>query len=164
MKGKIIMTNYVTQNVCGPVVGSLVGSDKGDLSNRAKCAGAQLKNNIATLAQDTVVIGGAAGGIALAAKNKKFANIIANGVRKVANFFKPLGKQIKKTTMSIPFKRALVKFKNLPGASKIAIGGIATLGMAALSFIGCKHIYKMGQIDQKYTDKAKLEQHNKDIL
>ena len=35
--------------------------------------------------------------------------------------------------------------------------------MAALSFIGCKHIYKSGQIDQKYTDKAKIEKHQKQI-
>lgn len=37
------MTNYITQAACGPVIGSIVSSDKGDIANRTKCAGAQLK-------------------------------------------------------------------------------------------------------------------------
>ena len=43
------MTSFSTQYLVGPVIGSMVGSDKGDFSNRAKCAGAQLVNNVKTV-------------------------------------------------------------------------------------------------------------------
>ena len=36
--------------------------------------------------------------------------------------------------------------------------------IATLGYLTKRNIYKAGQIDQKYTDKAKLEAHNKDII
>lgn len=42
------MTSFSTQAIAGPVIGTMVSNDKGDLSNRAKCAGTQLKNNATT--------------------------------------------------------------------------------------------------------------------
>ena len=45
------------------------------------------------------------------------------------------------------------------------VGIVLGLPVLALgSFIGGIHIYKMGQIDQKYTDKAKLKEHQNDVL
>ena len=57
------MTSFSTQAIAGPVIGTMVSNDKGDLSNRAKCAGAQLKNNATTAAQAVLLTGacGAAG-------------------------------------------------------------------------------------------------------
>ena len=55
------MTSFSTQAVCGPVIGSLVAKDKGDASNRTKCAGAQLVNNAKTMAQTALVGGGVYG-------------------------------------------------------------------------------------------------------
>lgn len=36
--------------------------------------------------------------------------------------------------------------------------------MVISSFISGRHLYKMGQIDQKYSDQAKLKEHQNNIL
>lgn len=36
--------------------------------------------------------------------------------------------------------------------------------LAISSYISGRHLYKMGQIDQKYTDQAKLKEHQQDVL
>jgi len=148
------MTNFSTQLVAGPVIGSMV-SGKGDVSNRTKCAGAQLKNNAATLLQFASVTGAGAGTVALA-RSYKF-----RGVAKP--FVKVFDKIISKFPKEGSMARIAEKLTHLPGWAKTA-ALVAIPVLAAVGYIRDKHIYKMGQIDQKYTDKAEIESKQKEYL
>lgn len=55
------------------------------------------------------------------------------------------------------------KIKNMPTRYK-AIALVVAAGLGALSYIGQKHLYQAGQIDQKYTDKAKLKAKTNEAL
>lgn len=141
------MTSFTTQAIAGPVISSMVTSDKGDFSNRTKCAGAQLKNNLTT-GLTSVAVGVTAGtGIRYAAKSPRRLVKIAQAFDKIAKKILPKNANLKK----------------LNNRSKVALA-IGLPLMAISSFISGRHLYKMGQIDQKYTDKAKVEKHQKDIL
>ena len=146
------MTNYGTQCVLGPVISPAFSKDKGDFSNRMQCAGAQLANNAKTLLADTVVIGGALGGIACASKNKGVAKGLAKITHSVANFIKSRGGF-----------GAASKLKRLPLSIKAGLP-IMAVAMPLLGYITHKALYKMGQIDQKYSDKAKIYLHQKQII
>ena len=51
----------------------------------------------------------------------------------------------------------------MPGkATAFAI--IALPAVLAVDYIRSKHVYKMGQIDQQYTDQAKIEENTKKIF
>jgi hypothetical protein len=54
------------------------------------------------------------------------------------------------------FKNLLTKLAKTSGRQK-ALGAFALLALATLNYITNKHCYQAGQIDQKYTDRAKLE-------
>lgn len=137
----------MTQSLGGPVIGSMVGTDKGDISNRTKCAGAQLKNNLTTAVASTAVGIAGGAGILYATKSPRRLVKIAQFFDKVASKILPKG----------------VNLKNISKKSKVAMA-IGLPLIAVTSFISGRHLYKMGQIDQKYTDKARLEEHQKDIL
>lgn len=141
------MTSFTTQAIGGPVISSMVTSDKGDFSNRTKCAGAQLKNSL-TAGLTSVAVGVAAGtGIRYAAKNPRRLVKIAQAFDKIAKKILPKD----------------VNLKKIGNKSKVAMA-IGLPLMAISSFISSRYLYKMGQIDQKYTDKAKVEKHQKDVL
>lgn len=154
------MTNYASQMVVGPGLSPFVSKDKGDFSNRANCAGAQFANNLKTLAQDVVVLGGALGGIKLASKSDKFAKPFAKITDGFAKLNQTLVKKLYKTNVTPTWIR---KLKGLSPKTK-AMGAIAALAISAVSYISCKHLYKMGQIDQKYSDKAAIEKHQNSVL
>ena len=158
MKGRFDMTDFAMQQLAGPVISSLVSKDKGDLSNRLSCAGEQLKNNVKTLAADTVVVGGTAAGIA-ATKNKGIAKFLAKPLEFVGNQLSKLTKTKVPTVLS----KIGNKIKNMPTRYK-AIALVVAAGLGALSYIGQKHLYQAGQIDQKYTDKAKLNAKTNEAL
>lgn len=159
------MSGYVSNYMLGAPISSVVSKDKGDFSNRMNCAGAQIKNNVSTLAQDVVVIGGAAAGTAVATKNAKLTTKIAKGFDKIVkrlahgcNRFK-----FSKNVTNINTGWVRKNLARLSPKAKVAIA-FALPALAAVGFITQKHIYKMGQIDQKYTDKAALEKHQKEII
>ncbi len=111
------MTSFMAQSIGGPVIGSMVGTDKGDFSNRTKCAGPRR-------------------------------------LVKIAQTFDKVAKKI------LPKN---VNLKNISKKSKIAmVIGLPLLAIS--SYISGRHLYKMGQIDQKYTDQAKLKEHQQDVL
>lgn len=149
------MTNYLTQQVTGPVISPFISKDKGDFSNRANCAGAQLKNYAQTLVQDVVVLGGIGAAGREALKGGKFSRAMLKITDTSLNIAKKIAKKIGLNSGSgsgsLP-----AKFKVL--APIVAVGGLA------LSYVTGKYIYKMGQIDQKYTDKATLEKNQKHAL
>lgn len=133
---------------------SLVEPGKGDISNRVNCAGAQLVNNLKTAAEEVVIIGGTIAGARAAVKSNTFVKVmnnIFNSTKKVL-----LGKNSSKASAIIV--ELLNKLKNLPAANKKALFMTLVLGELGLSFVGMKRSFKSGQIDQKYTDKAKLKQ------
>ncbi len=143
------MTAFITQATFGPVIGSMVSGDKGNFSNRTKCAGSQLVNNLSTTAQGAAVFGG--GYLATKA--------IAKSPKAMSTVVKVFDKVVSKLPQS-----KVAKLLNLPGRTKL-LAFAALPAILLLNYIAGKHIYKMGQIDQKYTDKAKLEQNvNKNIL
>lgn len=143
------MTSYLTNAVAGPVIGSMVSKDKGDFSNRTRCAGRQLANNASTMAQVAVVGGGAFAAGKLITKSAKAT---AAGV-------KVFDKLISVLPKNANFVQKLMK---LPGAAKVA-ALVALPALLLVGYIRDKHIYKMGQIDQNYTDKAKIEAETKKI-
>ena len=55
------------------------------------------------------------------------------------------------------------KLSRVPMKSKI-VYPIVLAASALVGYITHKHIYKAGQIDQKYTDKAKLEKSTKEAI
>ena len=191
------MTDYNTQVSLGTTISSLTSKDKGDFSNRVECAGAQIKNNLKTLAADTVVIGGVVAGTQAARKSGTFAKImskpidwIAQGLSKLKSSkyvrdekaFAKATKGMKKETIEAlklknmttiikngkaikvgkmvdtptVFTRAANFLKNMKTSHK-AIAVVGAIGSAILARIAQKHFYQAGQIDQKYTDKAKLK-------
>lgn len=145
------MTSFSTQAVCGPVIGSLVAKDKGDASNRTKCAGAQLVNNVKTMGQAALVGGGVYGAARTFTKhpNSKVVQTGAKIFDKIIN--------VTKLPKSNKFIDKLLK---MPGKAK-AFVLIALPALLAVDYIRSKHLYKMGQIDQKYTDQAKIEENTK---
>lgn len=145
------MTSFLTQAVCGPVIGSLVAKDKGDASNRTKCAGAQLVNNAKTMGQTALVGGGvyAAARTFVKHPNTKIVKAGANTFNKIIDMIK--------LPKSSKFVQKLLK---MPGWGK-ALTLVALPAMMLVNYIGAKHLYQMGQIDQKYTDQAKIEENTK---
>ena len=71
------MTDYSVQSMAGTGITPLFSSEKGDMSNRLNCAGAQIKNNIKALAEDTVVIGGTVAAGYAAKKIPGLAKVLA---------------------------------------------------------------------------------------
>jgi hypothetical protein len=155
------MTSYVKQAMLGPVMSPMVSKDKGDVSNRINCAGSQLANYTKTLAEDAVVIGGVAVGAKAIKKGGKFAMAmekVTNAITKACE--KTFGNKFilhgKNGNVKIRTNPSWIrKLKAMP-ASKKGIGLLVGLGALAVSYIGSKHLYRMGQIDQKYSDKATL--------
>lgn len=168
------MTSYTMQAFAGPVISSVVSKDKGSMGNRMDCAGSQIKNNISTGVQSALVTGAAVGTIKASGKMPKALNKVAKffdeAVKKFAEknymytekFVKnPVGRVNGKFTsaggkMVKEFSPTIQKLLKASSKTKFGIG-VAAIALPILTFIGAKGVYKMGQIDQKYTDKAQLQ-------
>jgi len=229
------MTNFATHALLGSPTASLVGKDKGDVSNRAKCAGAQAVNNAKTLAADTVVIGGSVATVRAMKKGKlqRVQDVLAKLVDKITSKLpkdslvtqaqktakkaekidiKPKAESVAKLDQKLAESRANLKHakgidnktkatfaqkigaKTEAFAQKIAgkskafgqkmrgllgdlgrdISKMPKWGKAAVlitaiaaplvTYINKKCSFKSGQIDQKYTDKAKIEKQTSDLV
>ena len=145
------MADYSTMAI-SPVIGTMVSNDKGDFSNRVKCAGEQAWNNLKHNGANTALILGGA------VATKKILQS-PNATAKVVKLFDKGAKVVAKFAPKISEK--LLK---MPGKFKV-LGLIAAPIAAAVTYIASKALYNMGQIDQKYTDKAKIEEAtNKNLL
>lgn len=128
------------------IIGSIAAPNKGDFSNRMQCAGAQMKESLKTgLAAGAVGIGGAAV-VKHVAKNPRRMVKVAQLFDKVVEKFLPHA-----------------NLKKIGKKSKVAMAIGVPLAVLTLAISG-NHCFRAGQIDQKYTDKAKIEEHQKDIL
>lgn len=154
------MTSYIQQNILGASLSSMLSKDKGDISNKMSCATKQGVNNLKFSGGAVLTLGTTGGLMYLAAKKpneigKPFA-MLTDGVTKLCD------KLFKKVKFENGDK-LIGKLKSLSPKAK-ALGAIAAIGLPAFAYIRNKWIYKMGQIDQHYTDKAKLEKHSNAIL
>ena len=127
----------------------MVDPSKGSLTNRAECAKEHFKNNLSTNLQ--LGLAGAAGGLAIA-KKPKFLVKIATKIGEVAS--KLVGKLGAKG-MAAKIMKNPTKFGKY--------GMIAAAALWVLNKIE-KHAFKAGQIDQKYTDAAAIEQQTKNVV
>lgn len=80
-----------------------------------------------------------------ALKGTKIGKYVADGINKATPFIKTWA-----TKAKIFAQKSVSMFNKLPKGGKIALTG--TLAMIVMN-----GIYKSGQIDQKYTDRAKME-------
>lgn len=181
------MTNFAVQSMVGPVIGSLASKDKGSAGNRADCAGQHIKNNVVTMAQGGLAGAAALGGGYVVAHNAKATDILAKGTDKALDLFQKTVKRFSKSkptaiptkfanqgknikvitgafsdtacTLSSKVNQMFAKLNIQPDTAKKlkALAPIALVATALTSYISNKHNYKMGQIDQKYTDKAQVQ-------
>ena len=124
-------------------------SNKGDFSNRMECSRELIKNNAKTTVGLAGAVAATSGTAYALTKNDKLVKAIATPIK---NFGKWLTKEI---PMSNKLVRELKALGKNPKA--VAMGAVIAGGAAVINAILTKSVYRAGQIDQKYTDKAKLE-------
>jgi len=128
---------------------ALLDRTKGSMTNRYECSKEHLKNNLSTTAKVAGAYTLAGAGAYVAIKQPKMYLKVA---KKVGDL---LGKS---------------KFitKKLPDVLKRGKIGLAvaagTAFLVTLGNIIQNHAYKSGQIDQKYTDAAKIESQTKNVV
>ena len=136
-------------------------SNKGSFGNRMQCAGEQYVNMKKGLVKDelTLAAGGAATIAATAgvAKSKSAQNILTKGFESIKNtkFGKVCADLASEATPYV--KKGVDWVKNLPKPAKAVLAAGTAITALFLSNNDYKTGIKAGQIDQKYTDKAKLE-------
>lgn len=168
------MTSYGMQVLAGPVITSIASKEKGSMGNRMDCAGAQIKNNVSTAVQGALVTGAAAGTYAGVTRMPKTLTGFGNKVNSlIETIARKNDMYVTKWIKNPPARRngrfvatgyrkvkefapSVQKLLKLPAKAKLA-WAVTLAALPVLSFIGAKGIYKMGQIDQKYTDKAQLQ-------
>ncbi len=130
-------------------VGAMVDPTKGSLTNRSQCAKEHFKNN---LALDAKMALAGAGGAYVALKKPSVAVNLAKVVGEFgAKIVKSLGgKNLAKNILKNP--------------SKYGAYGLAAAGALWVLNTISKHVYKAGQIDQKYTDAAAIESQTKNVI
>ena len=130
-------------------VGAMIDPTKGSFTNRSECAKEHFKNN---LALNTKMALAGAGGAYVAIKKPSFAvkvaKLVGEGAASIIS--KIGGKGVAQKIMKNP-----TKF----GAYGLVVAG----ALWALNTIS-KHVYKAGQIDQKYTDTAAIESQTKKVV
>lgn len=174
-------------NVSLPVVRTvapLVSKDKGSIGNRLDCAGQQLKNDVVTLAETGATVGGAALATTGIAKSNKVASFFGkvydrctklcgmvfgkrakNIANKLNNKLYSISDKLLNSldkTVSVATKGVSGFLKNRISAFQIVnkikgFGIVSAITLPLLAYIQHKGSYKAGQIDQKYTDRAKTQ-------
>lgn len=156
------MSDFLLYSVAGAHRYPLVARDKGDITNRMKCSYEQGKNKTIYAAKAATIGAGAAA----AGYGVLKSPAITSGLASVTTKLLKLGGKALKSLVGPKNKlytQAAKFFKKLPTKAK-AVGLIALPAFMAISYLGNKMIYKAGQIDQKYTDKALMEQKLKDAM
>ena len=163
-----------------PAITSMFDSSKGSFSNRAHCtadrAGNTLSGTLEIGALGAATYGGykaiskvsASNASALTALSEKVTKLLRNGAALYKKTEKWINADFKNATGITKFAgkalskiadvtaTVLKKTAGLSGKQK-ALAALALVATAAFLHIERKHAYKEGQIDQKYTDKAKIE-------
>ena len=127
-------------------IGVAFDKSKGSMGNRVDCAKEHYGNNLtAGLKIDAVILAGA--GVTYAAnKNSAVRAVFSSIERPIKALFTPEKYAIAKESL-----KPVVEFaKSAPTSVKLAVGALTAL-------ITCKAIFRQGQIDQKYTDRAQAQ-------
>lgn len=132
--------------VAGTAVRSLFDSDKGSAENRKECAIEHLKNDAGFFAK-AGLLGGAAYVIS---KHKSFFKPLVTDLGKVA------GKLVQKGSKLVPALGKVAQ-KILKNPTKAGVGALIGGGVIYITNELFKNVFKSGQIDQKYNDKAQAE-------
>lgn len=128
---------------------AMFDSSKGSMTNRYQCAKEHFKNNLSATVSGAAIGAAGAAGVIVAKKQPKIYLKVADKLGKL------LGKSDKIA-------------KHIPDALKRGKVGLAVAG--AIALVGAtlhaitSYSYKSGQIDQKYTDAAKLESQTKNLV
>ena len=136
----------------------LLDPKKGSFTNRVDCAKETFKNDLKYVLSLTVP----AAACTTAAIVKpgiftKTATALGNAAGKV---FSKLGSKLGSTGV----KTAQLAQKILKNPAKFGKLGLIAAGALYLADRICKHEYKAGQIDQKYTDSAAVETQTKRVV
>ncbi len=135
--------------------GTNLALGKGSLGNRIDYATEQTKNAVGG-GLKSAAAGTAVAGTTLVAMNSKTVN---NVVDKLVDVVKNSDKFKELAPKAGEFLKDVADgIKSLPTSTKIIAGaGIALAGIVG-HFIDTQTAFKAGQIDQKYTDKAQLQE------
>lgn len=124
-------------------------SSKGSMTNRYQCAKEHFKNNFSAALSGAAIGAAGCAGIIVAKKQPKIYLKVADKLGKL------LGKS---NTIAKHIPDALKR-----GKVGLAVAGAIALTGALINAIA-SHSYKSGQIDQKYTDAAKIESQTKNLV
>lgn len=135
---------------------TMVDSTKGSMTNRYQCAKEHLQNNV-NYCLKTSALGVITAGTTIAAvKNKSFVNKLATKI----------GKLISKKPASLPkgtVGKVIIPNYAKKGKFALLVAGAAVVG-GTLAHLISGYYFKKGQIDQKYTDSAKIESQTKNVI
>lgn len=150
--------NVATQNVLSYSKANNKSNDKGSIGNRIDCMNEQVKEfQKYRIKSNLTMVGGVAttaAATAVVAKSTKAQTAIKDLGKKIIN-----NEQVKAFVEEAKphVKKFTGFFKNLPGPAKVVMGACAGLTGLALGIQNAHANRKYGQIDQKYTDRAKLQ-------
>ena len=156
------MSDFLLYSVAGAHRYPLVSRDKGDITNRMKCSYEQGKNKAIYVAKAAAMAAGSGAAAYGVLKYPVLTKACATAADKVLQFGGKLIKSVVGNNNKI-YAKAAELVKKLPTKAK-AVGWIALPALMAISYLGNKMIYKAGQIDQKYTDKAQMENKLKEAM
>jgi hypothetical protein len=143
---------------------TMTDSTKGSFTNRTQCTKEHIKNDC----KATLKLGLVGGGVAATAINPSFTEKVATYVGKVfAKIYSGAAKLVGMTKLkngSLAEYLTKVSEFTTKNAKKAGLVGLAATGVALVASALVKHAYKEGQIDQKYTDAAKIEAKSKNII
>lgn len=131
---------------------------KGSAGNKIDCMNEELKE----FRKYQVKTGlGMAGGVATTAAATAVVARSSKAQEAIKNFGKKImqNESVQNTleTLKPLASKAIKAVKNLPGPAKAVLAAGTALTGLSLSTHARQTVYKMGQIDQKYTDKAKVQ-------
>lgn len=145
------MTNFSVQAIpYSSSISPLFSEEKGTMGNRVDCAAAQTWNTTKGVLKTGMAGGAAYGAYALAKKYPAVEKFMTGGLKMISNLM---------TKNKYTNKVAEFITKGISNLSKAGkIGAIAAIiATPVIAYVGAKQMYQMGQIDQKYTDRAGMQ-------
>ena len=160
------ITSLATQETLAEKMTGIDLKNKGTVGNRIDNRIEHSKNLLKSeLKADAVLLTGGALSVGAAAgvsKSKTLQDGLAHGFKKIANtnFGESFAKALKQTGNDLaPYaEKAIDWVVELPKPAKAVFVAGTFLTSAALRLVNNKYFVKMGQIDQKYTDRAKMQE------
>jgi len=159
------MVDYSSYVAMRPLNSALCSKDKGDITNRLQCAGEHVVNNVRSTGAGLLTLGASASAGCILYNCPKAVKFLAKVFDKVGksayNFL--VGNTDKTKGIAKITTKVAKQFQKLPSSMK-AVSFIAIPTVLALGYITNKFFYNSGQIDQKYTDRAVMEERLKRIM